>query len=108
MYLLGSFCAERSAGTAMNHVQMTKRSKQELEVSSIQCAGESVCLYRLRHGEVNGPRCLFRAAARKGKRTLFTADFPANSMQRIQHPTLPRTCSGITPAPFPPHAPPQP
>src|SRR5438445_10613847 len=87
MYLTGSFCAESSVGTAMNQVQMTKRSLQELEVSRIPCAGESVCLYRLRRGEVNGPRCLFRAPPRKAKRALFTPAFPASSIQRIQHAT---------------------
>jgi len=56
-----------------------------LEVWRIRSVGESVCLYRLRRAEVNGPRCLFRAALRKAKRILFTADFPASSMQRIQH-----------------------
>src|SRR5258708_1918132 len=101
MYLLGSFCAERSAGTAMNHVQMTARSKQELEVPSIQWAGESVCLYRLSRREVNGPRYLFRAAPRRAKRMLFTADFPASSMQRIQHATLRRASLGSTPGAFP-------
>src|SRR5713226_844669 len=87
MYLTGSFCAESSVGIAMNQVKMTKRSMQELEVSRIQCAGESVCLYRLPCGEVNGPRCLFRAAPRKAKRALFTPAVPASSMQRIQHAT---------------------
>jgi len=61
---------------------------QEFEVSLIRCAGESVCLYRLRRAEVNGPRCLFRAAPRKANRVLFTADFPLSSMQGIQHATL--------------------
>src|SRR5216684_2473496 len=101
MYLLGSFCAESSAGTAVNQVKMTTRRLKRLVVLRIRCTGESVCLYRLRRGEVNGPRCLFRAAARKGKRTLFTADFPASSMQRIQHATLRRACLGITPGAFP-------
>src|SRR5258708_14199531 len=58
---------------------------QEFEVSRIRSTGESVCLYRLRRAEVNGPRCLFRAALRKAKRILFTPDFPASSMQRIRH-----------------------
>jgi len=67
----------------------------------IRCAGESACLYRVRRAEVNGPRCLFRVAAQKGKRILFTADSAASSMQRTQHATLrrasfPRNC----PAPF--------
>src|SRR6266699_3779930 len=47
----------------------------------------SVCLYRLRRVEVNGRRCLFRAAPRKAKRVLFTPTFPASSMQGIQHAT---------------------
>src|SRR5712692_6799548 len=85
MYLIGSFCAESTAGSIMNHAQKTKGSKQELEASRIRCAGESVCLYRLRRAEVNGPRCLFRAAPRKAKRVLFTADSPASSMQWIKH-----------------------
>jgi len=42
---------------------------------SVRC--ESACLYRLRCNEVNGPRCLFRAAPRKAKRILFTPAFPA-------------------------------
>src|SRR5713101_1828777 len=98
MYLIGSFCAESTAGSVMNHAHKTKGSMQELEASRIRCAGESVCLYRLRRAEVNGPRCLFRAAPRKAKRVLFTVDSPASSMQRIQHATSrrasPRTHAG--------------
>src|SRR5713226_1075090 len=91
---MGSLCAESSAGSAMNHAQKTTRSMQELEASRIRCAGESVCLYRLRRAEVNGPRCLFRAAPRKAKRMLFTPDFPASSMQGIQHATSRRAFLG--------------
>src|SRR6266850_1994736 len=87
MYLMDSFCAESSAGSVMNHAHKTTRSMQELEALRIQCVAESVCLYRLRRAEVNGPRCLFRAAPRKAKLILFTADFPASSMQGIQHAT---------------------
>src|SRR5437016_12934364 len=83
MYLMDSFCAESSAGRVMNDAHKTTRSMQELEASRIGCAAESVCLYRLRRAEVNGPRCLFRAAPRKAKLILFTADVPASSMQRI-------------------------
>src|SRR5437899_9889341 len=101
MYLTGSFCAESSVGTAMNQVQMTKRTLQELEVSRIPCSGESVCLYRLRRAEVNGPRCLFRAALRKAKRALFTPAFPASSMQRIQHATSRRASLKNVPGAFP-------
>ena len=82
---MGSCCAESSAGKAMNDAHKTTRNMQELEVSRIQYAGESVCLYRLRRAEVNGPRCLFRAAPRKANYAVFTADFPASSMQGIQH-----------------------
>src|SRR5882757_9683059 len=85
MYLLGSFCAESNAGRATNNAQRITGSPQELEVSRIRSIGETVCLYRLRRAEVNGPRCLFRAALRKAKRILFTPDFPASSMQRIRH-----------------------
>src|ERR1700686_5011228 len=74
----------------MNHAHKTTRSMQELEASRIRYAAESVCLYRLRRAEVNGPRCLFRAAPRKAKRVLFTADFPLSSMQEVQHATLRR------------------
>src|SRR5256886_10122358 len=72
MYLMDSFCAESSAGRVMNDAHKTTRSMQELEASRIRCAAESVCLYRLRRAEVNGPRCLFRATRRKAKRVLFT------------------------------------
>src|ERR1700674_2020133 len=82
-----SFCAESSAGSVMNDAHKTTRSMQELEASRIRYAAESVCLYRLRRAEVNGPRCLFRAAPRKAKRVLFTADFPLSSMQEVQHTT---------------------
>src|SRR5229473_2250002 len=85
MYLLDSFCAARNAGRAIYSAQRTTRSMQEFEVSRIRSTGESVCLYRLRRAEVNGPRCLFRAALRKAKRILFTPDFPLSSMQRIRH-----------------------
>src|SRR5260370_27683293 len=85
--LLVCFYAKSSPETAMNQVKMTTRKLKRLVVLRIRCTGESVCLYRLRRGEVNGPRCLFRAAARKAKRMLFTADFPASSMQRNQHTT---------------------
>src|SRR5258708_31069738 len=100
IFLLGSFGAESNAETAMNQVKMTTRRLKRLVVLRIRCTGESVCLYRLRCGEVNGPRCLFRAAARKAKRMLFTADFPASSMQRIQHATSRRASLGITPRAF--------
>src|SRR5713226_1533423 len=101
MYLLGSFCAESSAGTAMNQVKMTTRKLKRLVVLRIRCTGESVCLYRLRRGEVNGPRCLFRAALRKAKRMLFTPGFTASSMQRIQHATSRRASLKNVPGAFP-------
>src|SRR5258708_38861281 len=66
---------------------------QEFEVSRIRSTGKSVCLYRLRRAEVNGPRCLFRAALRKAKRILFTPDFPVSSMQRIRHASSRRASS---------------
>src|SRR3977135_1794550 len=87
MYLMGSFCAESSAGSVMKHAHKTTRSMQELEASRIRCAGESVRLYRLRRAEVNGPRCLFRAAPRKAKLILFTDPSANSSMQEIQHAT---------------------
>jgi len=83
---MDSFWAESSAGYAMHHAQMATRNKQELEALRIRFVGESVCLYRLRRGEVNGPRYLFRAARRKAKRVLFTADCSASSMQRFSMP----------------------
>src|SRR5882762_6271082 len=85
MYLTGSFCAQTATGSVKNQAQKTTWNLQELEESRIQCAAESVCLYRLGRAEVNGPRCLFRAAPRKAKLLLFTANSPASSMQRIQH-----------------------
>src|SRR5882762_7985078 len=85
MYLLGSFCAESAAGIASNDAQRIRRWMQVLDAWRIQCAGESVCLYRLRRREVNGPSCLFRGAARKANGALFTASPPASSMQEIQH-----------------------
>src|SRR6266851_6145105 len=100
MYLTGSFCAETTMGSAKNKAQETTRNLHELEESRIQCAAESVCLYRLGRAEVNGPRCLFRAAPRKAKRLLFTANFPASSMQGIQHATSRRASLGITPGAF--------
>src|SRR6266568_204257 len=87
MYLLCSSFAETSAGGARNQAHKTKRNVQELEAFSIRCAGESVCLYRLRGAQVNGPRCLFSAAPRKAKRMLFTPAVAASSMQRIQRAT---------------------
>src|SRR6266567_3191671 len=87
MYLLCSSLAETSAGGARNQAHKTKRNVQELEAFSIRCAGESVCLYRLRGAQVNGPRCLFSAAPRKAKRMLFTPAVGASSMQRIQRAT---------------------
>src|SRR5438067_13055574 len=72
MYLMDSFCAESSAGRVMNDAHKTTRSMQELEASRIRCAAESVCLYRLRRAEVNGPRWLFRATRRQAKRVLLT------------------------------------
>ncbi len=87
MYLLCSSFAETSAGGARNQAHKTKRNVQELEAFSIRCAGESVCLYRLRGAQVNGPRCLFSAAPRKAKRMLFTPAVGASSMQRIQRAT---------------------
>jgi len=70
--------------------QTAKVSVQDMDVLRIRCAGEPVCLYRLRRGEVNGLRCLFRGPARNAKLALFTAPFPASSMQEIQHATLRR------------------
>src|SRR6202171_2064189 len=92
---MGSFCAESSAGTVMSHAHKTTRRIQEFEVSRIRCAGESVCLYRLRRAEVNGPSCLFRAAPRKAKRVLFTADFPLSSMKGSSTPLRARRGSVI-------------
>src|SRR5258706_16426143 len=100
IFLRGFLCGKRNAGTAMNQVKMTTRRLKRLVVLLIRCTGESVCLYRLRRGEVNGPRCLFRAAARKAKRMLFTADFTASSMQRIQHATSRRASLRMTPGAF--------
>src|SRR6202045_3735456 len=91
---MGSFCAESSAGTVTNNTHRTTRSMQELEASRIRYAGESVCLYRLRCDEVNGPRCLFRAASRKAQRVLFTADLPLSSMQEVQRATSRRASLG--------------
>jgi NADH:ubiquinone oxidoreductase subunit E len=85
MYLLESFCAKSTAGIVSNDTQTIMRWMEVLEAWLIQRAGESVCLYRLRRREVNGPRCLFRGAARKANGALFTAPFPASSMQEIQH-----------------------
>src|SRR6266446_5514580 len=85
MYLLGSFCAESAAGIVSNDAHRIKRWIRVLDAWRIQCAGESVCLYRLRCREVNGRRCLFRGAARKANGALFTARFPDSSMQEIQH-----------------------
>src|SRR5882724_11712806 len=84
MYLLDSFCAESTAGRTRNHAHRITRWMEELDARRIRCAGESVCLYRLRRREVNGPSCLFRGAARKTNGALFTAPFPASSMQEIQ------------------------
>src|SRR2546429_1627087 len=44
--------------------------------------------------EVNGRRCLFRAAPRKAKRVLLTPAFPASRMQGIQHATSRRASLG--------------
>src|SRR5580704_13761823 len=90
MYLMGSLWAESKLGTAKNDAQRKTRRMQRLEILRIRCAGESVCLYRLRRGEVNGPSCLFRRASRKGKGALFTARAAASSMQGNQHATLRR------------------
>jgi len=88
MYLMGSFWAERSAGGVKKQAhKKTTRSLQELEALPIRFIGKSVCLYRLRRAEVNGPHYLFRAAPRKAKRALFTPTSPASSMQGIQHAT---------------------
>src|SRR6266478_1337135 len=91
---MGSFCAESSAGTVMNNTHRAMQSMQELEASRVRCAAESVCLYRLRCDEVNGPHCLFRAAPGKAKRVLFTADSPLSSMQKVQRATSRRASLG--------------
>jgi len=56
-------------------------------VLRIRCTGESVLLISFCAAEKSTGRVSFRAAARKAKRMLFTADFPASSMQRNQHTT---------------------
>jgi hypothetical protein len=100
MYLMGSFCAESGAGNVNNDAQRITRSRQELGALRIRFVSESVCLYRLRRAEVNGPRYLFRAGRRKAKRMLFTHDFAASSMQGIQHATSRRASFEKVPALF--------
>src|SRR5258705_4721955 len=78
MYLLGSFCAESAAGIVSNDAHRIMRWLEAYDAWRIQSAGESVCLYRLRRKEVNGPRCLFHSAAREANGALFTARFPAS------------------------------
>jgi hypothetical protein len=51
---------------------------------------ESVRLYRLPRGEVNGLRCLFGDASRKANGALLTACFTLSSMHEIQQPNLRR------------------
>jgi hypothetical protein len=51
---------------------------------------ESVRLYRLRRGEVNGLRCLFGDASRKANGALFAACFTLNSMNETQQRNLRR------------------
>src|SRR5260370_11726585 len=91
---MGSFCDDNSAGTVANNAHRTTRSMQELEASLMRCAVESGWLYRWRGSEVNGLRWLFRAAPRKAKRVVLTADFPLSSMQEVQHATLRRASLG--------------
>src|SRR5258708_28263539 len=76
-YLMGSFSAASSAGIVINHANKTTRSMQELEASRILCAAEAVCLYLLRRAEVNGPRCLFRAAAAKSQTRAIYSGLPS-------------------------------
>ena len=51
---------------------------------------ESVRLYRLRRGEVNGLRCLFGDASRKANGALFTACITLSTVHEMQQPNFGR------------------